>query len=87
MGLEIVWLLAGLSIIFFVYLLYTRQWKWLFGVVRNMGLGVAGILLVNMATGGLGITVGVNMMTATIVGLLGLPGFILLYAGQVLLNL
>ena len=77
-------LFGALGICFFVYLLYSCQFKWLLGVVRNMALGVVGILGINALVAGFGVYVGVNFLTVAIVGLLGLPGFFLLYATSLL---
>ena len=84
----ILWLMVALGAGFFVYLLYTGQFKWLLGVVRNMALGVAGILGVNtlLAGTGLGLAVGVNIVTALVVGLLGIPGILFLYVTQWLIG-
>ena len=54
--------------------------KWLCSVLRNMVLGIGGILLFNFLFYGLGLFVGINAVTALTVGLLGVPGFLLLYA-------
>ena len=82
----LMWLMAALGIGFAAYLLYTRQFKWLVSVVRNMALGVAGILVINLLLGEMGLTVGINAVTALVVGLLGAPGFLLLYAAQMLIG-
>ena len=58
--------------------------KWLFSVLRNMVLGVGSILAINFLLAGVGISVGINAITAVVVGLLGLPGVVLLYAVGVL---
>ena len=73
------WLVVALAVIFLAYVLYSGQLRWLVGVVRNMALGIVGILGANMLLGGIGLTVGVNVITVMTVGLLGLPGFLLLY--------
>ena len=78
------WLVAALGFGFFAYLMYTRQFKWMLGVVRNTIIGVAGILIFNLMLAGLGLAVGVNAVTALVVGVLGAPGFLLLYAAQML---
>ena len=82
-----IYLFVGLAVLFFIYLLYTGQFKWLFGVLRNMAVGMIAILLVNMGLSALGVymLVGVNMLTVAIVGLLGIPGFILLYGARLIL--
>ena len=78
----ILWLMGVLGVGFFIYLLYTGQFKWLFGVVRNMALGIIGILGMNVLLSGVGLVVGVNAITVLVVGLLGLPGFLFLYAAR-----
>jgi len=83
-----IWIVMALAFIFLAYLFYTGQFKWLFGVARNMILGVAGILGVNAALGviGIGFYVGVNFVTAAVVGLLGVPGFLLLFGARLLVG-
>jgi len=83
---NLLWLMLALAAGFLAYLLYTRQFGWLVRVVRNMALGVAGILVVNMMLTNFGLSVGVNAVTALIVGLLGAPGFMLLYAAQMMIG-
>ena len=85
---SVIWMVMALAFVFFAYLFYTGQFKWLVGVVRNMALGVAGILGVNAALGAAGFSlyVGVNLATAAIVGLLGLPGFLLLFGARLLVG-
>jgi len=80
------WLVLALGVGFFVYLLYTRQLGWLLKVVRNMAFGIGGILVFNMMLRGFGLSVGINIITALIVGLLGAPGFLLLYAAQAMIG-
>jgi len=80
------WLMLALGAGFLAYLLYTRQFGWLLRVIRNMAVGVAGILVFNMMLTGFGLSVGINAVTALIVGLLGAPGFMLLYAAQMMIG-
>jgi len=82
----IIWLMMAVCACFLAYLLYTRQFKWLIGVVRNMALGIVGILGLNALLSGIGIAVGINAITALIVGLLGLPGLMFLYAARFLVG-
>ena len=83
-----VWLVLALAFGFFAYLLYTRQFKWLVTVIRNITLGAAGFLLFNFLFSGIGmgLAVGVNAVTLVTVGLLGAPGFLMLYAAQMLMS-
>jgi hypothetical protein len=78
-------LLLTAGVCFVGYLLYTRQFKWLFGFARSAFLGAVGILAANTLLIPAGIAVGVNAMTLFIVGILGLPGLLLLYAAQTML--
>ncbi|MCL2361348.1 MAG: pro-sigmaK processing inhibitor BofA family protein [Defluviitaleaceae bacterium] len=80
------WLVLALGIGFLAYLLYTRQFGWLLRVVRNMALGVGAMLIFNLLLGGFGLRVGINVITALVVGLLGAPGFLLLYAAQAMIG-
>jgi len=80
------WFAAVLGIVFFGYLLYTRQIKWLLGVIRNMTVGTVAMLVFNFLFINMGVAVGVNAVTVLIVGLLGAPGLLLLYAGRVLIG-
>ena len=75
-----------LGVAFVVYVVYSGQLKWLFTVVRNGAIGIVGILGVNTLLAGAGVAVGVNIITTLVVGLLGIPGFLLLYATQVLVG-
>jgi len=83
----LIWLVLACVLGFFGYVLYTRQFKWLLGVIRNIIVGIVAILIFNMMFYymDLDVQVGVNTITAMVVGVLGAPGFILLYAIQMLL--
>jgi len=72
--------IAGLGLV--AILFFNRQIKAAFGVIRNSLFGIAGILACNMLLAPAGITVGVNLLTVFIVGVLGVPGFLLLYLTQ-----
>ena len=83
---SIMWLMLALGAGFLAYLLYTRQFGWLIRVIRNMALGVAGMLVFNMMLSGFGLSVGINAVTTLVVGLLGAPGFVMLYAAQMMMG-
>ncbi len=67
---------------FLFYLFRTHQFKWLFRILRNAVMGVAGLLAGNWLLASFGLAVGVNLLTVFIVGVLGLPGLVLLYVTQ-----
>lgn len=80
------WLMMALGAGFLAYLLYTRQFGWVLRVIRNMAIGIAGMLVFNMMLAGFGLSVGINAVTALVVGLLGAPGFLLLYAASMMVG-
>ena len=45
-------------------------------------LGFAALLLFNIAGGGIGLSIGLNVFNAGVLGLLGIPGFALLLVLQ-----
>jgi inhibitor of the pro-sigma K processing machinery len=69
---------------FLAYLIYTRQFRWLFGLLKNAALGAIGLLAGNFALASLGLAVGINVLTVLVVGLLGLPGLMLLYVTKLM---
>jgi len=71
---------AGFGLI--AILFFNRQLKIAFDLVRNAVLGIAGIFAVNMLLAPAGVAIGVNLLTVFIVGVLGIPGFLLLYLTQ-----
>ena len=71
---------AGLGLV--AILFFNRQIKVVFNLVRNAVIGVAGILACNMLLAPIGVAIGVNFLTIFIVGVLGIPGLLLLYLTQ-----
>ena len=80
------WVLLFLCLGFVVALAYTRQFPWLLKVGRNMILGAGGMLAANAALATLGLAVGVNVITMLVVGVLGVPGFMMLYLASVMVG-
>ena len=73
-----IWIaVAGLG--FIAILFFNRQMKALLSIVRNAVLGALGILAFNSLLAPVGVAVGINLLTLFIVGMLGIPGFLLLY--------
>ena len=71
---------AGLGLV--AILFFNRQIKFVINIVRNAVLGILGIMACNMLLAPVGVMVGVNFLTVFIVGVLGAPGFVLLYLTQ-----
>lgn len=81
----IVVIMIAASLCFLAYLSYTRQFGWALGVARNALLGCAGMLGCNFLLASTGLAVGINALTVFIVGVLGLPGFLLLYVTRLMI--
>lgn len=69
---------AGIIILFIVAKLFLMPIKLIIKLVWNALLGGALLLLVNLIGGVFGFAIAINWMSALIVGLLGIPGVILL---------
>ena len=65
--------------------LLAKPIKFIFKLLINTVLGFILLWLLNFVGGGLGITVELTLLNAVIVGLLGIPGVLLLLALQFLL--
>lgn len=69
---------AGIIILFIVAKLFLMPIKLIIKLVWNALLGGALLWLVNLIGGVFGFAIAINWMSALIVGLLGIPGVILL---------
>jgi len=79
--MEWIWIaLAGLGLV--AILFFNRQMKSLFKIARSGVLGGLGILAANALLAPMGVSVGLNLLTLLIVGVLGIPGFFLLFLTQ-----
>jgi len=77
----IIWIIiAALGLI--AILFFSKQLKFAFTFLRNAIAGAVGIVACNFILAPMGIALGVNILTLFIVGVLGLPGFLLLYLSQ-----
>jgi len=77
----IIWMIiAGLGLV--AILFFSKQLKFAFNFLRNAIAGAVGIFACNMLLAPVGIALGINLLTLFIVGVLGLPGFLLLYLSQ-----
>ena len=62
-----------------IYLCY-KPLRWVFRIACHSLVGAGGLYLCNLALGWSGLFVGVNVITAVIAGVLGIPGIALLYS-------
>ena len=87
---EYIWIgiICGLALIFILSLCKNRK-EFLVNVCLRVIFGILAIYLTNVALIQINtpIHVGINELTVGIIGLLGLPGFLLLYACAFILTL
>ncbi len=73
----LLWAAAGIAVLAVVRI-FTLPLRRLVRFLLHALLGFAGLLLVNLLGGRLGFSLGVNLLNALTVGILGLPGLALL---------
>ena len=78
-------ILAGLLALFFLLALlriFRSPLRLALKVLGNTLLGFLALWAVNLTTGVTGIALGLNLMNALVIGILGLPGLVLLLLTQ-----
>ena len=75
MSRELLYAIIGCAAALFVLLLMIRPTRTLLRYVLQTVCGCALLVLANFAGQAVGITVGVNLLNACLIGLLGIPGF------------
>jgi inhibitor of the pro-sigma K processing machinery len=76
----------GLFVLYFLSRLFYRPLKLIFTALLHLLLGGALIFLYNLAGAFWGITIGLNIISALIVGIMGLPGLAMLIGLQYFLG-
>jgi len=76
----VIGVLFGLFLLFVVGQAFWKQIRFLISIGLRMVLGGLFLLLVNYCAGPVGFTLGINPASIITLGLLGLPGFLLLVA-------
>ena len=66
------------AVILVLIVLFYKQLKGLFLLVLNTALGWAGLYIFNLIFASSGFLIGINIASATVVGVLGIPGLILM---------
>lgn len=67
-----------LFVVFFLVCLFLKPLRALFALIFNTLAGWAGLYIFNLIFSSLGMAIGINIVSATTVGVLGIPGLILL---------
>ena len=68
----------GAAAVLAVLLIFRRPLKWLMALAGRTAVGLGALALLGQVGGALGIHLGVNLLNALILGLLGVPGLGLL---------
>ncbi len=73
-------IIGGIALvtIFFLVCLILKPLRALFALVLNTLVGWAGLYIFNLLLASSGLAIGINIVSATTVGVLGLPGLVLL---------
>lgn len=85
------WTNIPLNIIIIIVLLFFVSWlliiplKKIFKILINSMFGIIALFLFNLLSGYTGIYIGINIVTALIIGVLGVPGFLLLLILNIIL--
>lgn len=69
---------VGFILISVLIALFFKQLKGVFLLVLNTLLGWVGLYIFNLAFAGMGLFIGINIASATVLGVLGVPGLLLL---------
>lgn len=73
----VLYIAAGIALLI-VLRIFTLPVRWLVKLLLHTGLGFIGLFLVNWLGSYVGISLGINLINALAVGILGLPGLVLL---------
>ncbi|MBE7022341.1 MAG: pro-sigmaK processing inhibitor BofA [Ruminococcaceae bacterium] len=77
-GLEIAAYLLAAALALVICRVFWRPLKSVLVMVANSLLGGLGLYIFNLAFSGTGFSIGINIVTAAVCGLFGLPGLVLL---------
>jgi len=85
-SLNIIAIFIAICAVAMVALVFRRQVKKVSFVVLNSVVGLAAAFLINFAAAPLGfVGIGINFVNALVIGVLGIPGLVTLYAAAWLL--
>ncbi len=66
--------------LFLIISLFLKPLRALFALILNTLTGWAGLYIFNLIFSSVGVAIGINIVSATTVGVLGIPGLLLLIA-------
>lgn len=78
-------IILGLFLLLLTYKLFARPLRLLFKLLINSVIGLVLLLLLNFVGGFFNISIGINLFTVLLSGLLGLPGIALMLILQLVL--
>jgi len=81
---DIIMMMIAACVALVILMLFSSPMRAFARVALNGTLGTIGILAANVFLAPLGLFVGVNILTVLAVGLLGLPGFVMLYVASLM---
>ena len=76
----VIYALIGVLILSALSIMFGRELRALIMFFIRSVIGALGIFAVDFLLSPLGIAVGINLFTAAVTGILGIPGFVMLYA-------
>lgn len=79
------WLICVFILLLF-FVIFSKPFKAFGNFCINAVIGLSTLFSANFLLSSFGLSVGINLYTAVIAGILGLPGTILLYALKLLIN-
>ena len=77
-GQTIIWIAIGTMIIVGLLMASNKMRRGV-GFIARAVLGVAAVVAINLALGGVGLAIGINALTIAVVAFLGIPGIVMLY--------
>lgn len=86
MEIKVFLYIAGIIAACLLMVLFARPIRAIFKIAVNSAIGGVAIVIFNFVSQLFGFFIGVNALTALTVGILGMPGFVMLLMLQVILN-
>ncbi len=82
----VIYLMVGCLTLFALVIMFGKPIKAVIMLVFRSIIGAAAIFAADFLLSPIGLSVGINLFTAFVTGILGIPGFIMLYALTLILQ-